>query len=44
MKNIVEFHANNQKVMLVDGDLLAYKITSAIEQPIDWGNDIWTLH
>jgi DNA polymerase I len=44
MKNIVEFHANNQKVMLVDGDLLAYKITSAIEQPIDWGNDVWTLH
>jgi DNA polymerase I len=44
MKNIIEFHANNQKVMLVDGDLLAYKITSAIEQPIDWGNDIWTLH
>ena len=44
MKNIIEFHANNQKVMLVDGDLLAYKITSAIEQPIDWGNDVWTLH
>ena len=22
MKNIVEFHSNNQKVMLVDGDLL----------------------
>jgi DNA polymerase-1 len=44
MKNIVQFHENNQKVMLVDGDLLAYKITSSLEEPIDWGNDVWTLH
>lgn len=44
MKNVVEFHANKNKVMLVDGDLLAYRITSAIEEPIDWGNDVWTLH
>jgi len=44
MKNIKDFYANKNKVMLVDGDLLAYKITSALEQPIDWGNDVWTLH
>ena len=30
--------------MLVDGDLLVYKITSGIEEPINWGNDVWTLH
>ena len=29
--------------MLVDGDLLAYKITSSLEEPIDWGDDVWTL-
>jgi len=43
MKNINEFFANKNKKMLVDGDLLAYKITSGIEEPIDWGNDVWTL-
>ena len=36
MKNINEFHANKLKTMLVDGDLLAYKITSALEEPIEW--------
>ena len=39
-----DFHNNKSKIMLVDGDLLAYKITSALEEPIDWGNDVWTLH
>ena len=39
-----EFFANKNKKMLVDGDLLAYKITSSLEEPIDWGNDVWTLH
>ena len=43
MKNINEFLANTNKVMLVDGDLLAYKITSSLEAPIDWGDDVWTL-
>ncbi len=44
MKNMNEFFANKNKKMLVDGDLLAYKITSSLEEPIDWGNDVWTLH
>jgi 5'-3' exonuclease len=44
MKNLNEFYANQNKVMLVDGDLLAYKITSSQETPTDWGNDVWTLH
>ena len=43
MKNINEFLANKGKIMLVDGDLLAYKITSSLEEPIDWGDDVWTL-
>ena len=44
MTNMNDFHNNKAKVMLVDGDLLAYKITSSLEEPIDWGNDVWTLH
>ena len=44
MKNLNEFHANKGKMMLVDGDLLAYKITSALEEPIEWEDDVWTLH
>ena len=43
MNNINKFFANKDKVMLVDGDLLAYKITSSLEEPIDWGDDVWTL-
>jgi len=44
MKNMNDFHNNKSKIMLVDGDLLAYKITSSLEEPVDWGNDVWTLH
>ena len=44
MKNLNEFHANKLKTMLVDGDLLAYKITSALEETIEWEDDVWTLH
>ena len=44
MKNLNEFHANKIKTMLVDGDLLAYKITSALEEAIEWEDDVWTLH
>ena len=43
MKNINEFLSNKGKIMLVDGDLLAYRITSSLEEPIDWGDDVWTL-
>lgn len=30
--------------LLIDGDIIAYQITSQIEEPIHWGNDLWTLH
>lgn len=44
MKNIHEFHSNKNKIMLVDGDLFCYRITSALEEPTEWEDDVWTLH
>lgn len=29
---------------LIDADILLYQTVSAVEKPIDWGNDMWTLH
>ena len=43
MKTMNDFYNNTEKYMLVDGDLLSYKLSSALEQVIDWGNDNWTL-
>ena len=44
MKNMNDFFDNTNKVMIVDGDLVIYKIASSLEEPIDWGDDVWTLH
>ena len=33
-----------KRTLLIDGDIVAFKITAALEQPIEWANDIWTLH
>ena len=32
------------KVLLIDADMLAYKVSSALEEVYDWGNDEWSLH
>lgn len=30
--------------LLIDGDIIAYRIAAACEHPIKWDEDLWTLH
>lgn len=30
--------------LLIDGDIVAYKVASACEHPMDWGEGLWTMH
>jgi hypothetical protein len=35
---------STKRVLLIDGDTLAYQQSIIAEQPIDWGDGLWTLH
>lgn len=32
------------KIALIDADILAYQAAASVEQPVDWGDGLWTLH
>jgi DNA polymerase-1 len=33
-----------KRTVLLDGDVVAYKVASKAEKPINWGDGMWTLH
>ena len=30
--------------LLIDGDIIAYRVAAASETPVNWGDGLWTLH
>lgn len=32
------------KKIIIDGDIIAYKASSAVQKDIDWGDGLWTCH
>ena len=35
---------NTRPTLLIDGDVIVFRVALQVEQAIDWGNDLWTLH
>ena len=31
-------------MLIIDGDIIAYKAAATSETPINWGDGLWTLH
>lgn len=34
----------NKTFLLIDGDIIAYRASSAVQKDIDWGDGLWTCH
>lgn len=34
----------SETIALIDGDIFAYEVAAVSEQPVHWGNGLWTLH
>ena len=39
-----QYQIDPNRTLLIDADILAYRVASAAEVPINWGDDLWTLH
>lgn len=34
----------SKRVLLIDGDIIAYRAAASVERPVNWGDGLWTLH
>lgn len=38
------YNNSDNPSLLIDGDIIAYKASSAVQKDIDWGEGLWTCH